>query len=243
MALKDLSPDDVQSTLQGMSLRQKESFEEFYLHFQPQLTRFVRKYLRDRAAAEEVVNDTLLHVCTHPLSFKGEAKFSTWLCQIARNKAIDALRAAGHRPELQAIALDEPEALALADATPWANVQTHVEGRQARQQFQRCMGGLPSHLAEVVTLSIVEEWTETEVAHALGCPVGTVKSRLFTARKALQQCMQMHKPQENEMSFDASWKEAMQAEINLAPSAQGLAAFLDRLRAEGFLSGEPNRTQ
>jgi RNA polymerase sigma factor (sigma-70 family) len=189
MAIKDLDPENLQQALLGMSQKSEEAFKLFFLHYQTQLYPFIRNLVRDDDLANSVVSDVLLYVCRNPEAFEHRSKFSTWLCSIARNKAIDALRANTHSPQRGAVPLDEPEALALPDPAPWSNVLVQLDRLQTQQQLQRCMNALPPQQLEVASLAMLEEWTETEVANELGCPVGTVKSRLFAARKALQKCL------------------------------------------------------
>lgn len=189
MAIKDFDSETLRQTLLGMSQKSEQAFKPFFLHYQAQLYPFVRNLVRDDDLANSVVSDVLLYVCQNPNAFEHRSKFSTWLCGIARNKAIDALRANRNLPERGAVPLDEPEALALPDPAPWSDVLGQVDHSQTLQLFQRCMNELPLQQKEVAALAMLEECTETEVASELGCPVGTVKSRLFAARKALQKCL------------------------------------------------------
>lgn len=189
MAINDLDPETLQRTLLGMSQKNEEAFKSFYLHYRAPLYRFVRNLIWEDDLANSVVTDVLLHICRNPLAFEHRSEFSSWMCGIAINKAKDAIRANKNRLERKAMPLDEPEALAQPDLTPWANVFGQLDRQQTQLQLQRCMNVLPPQQLEVAALAMLEEWTETEVASELGCPVGTVKSRLFAARKALQKCM------------------------------------------------------
>lgn len=189
MAIQDLEPDRLQETLQGMSHRHEAAFRTFYLHYQPQLFPFVRRIVRDDDLAEEVVNDVLLHVCQNPIGFEGRSRFSTWLCGIAHHKAVDVIRALIGKHKNATIPLDEPEALAIEDTTPWADVLELADRKQTLRNLQGCMDRLSPTLASLVTLAVLEEWTETELASEMNCPVGTVKSRLHAARKSLKECL------------------------------------------------------
>jgi RNA polymerase sigma-70 factor (ECF subfamily) len=189
MAIKDLDPETLEQTLLGVSQKSRKAFNMFFQHYYPPLVAFVRRIVGDDDLAREVAQDALMAVPGGLHTFKGDAKFSTWLCAIARHKGMDALRARGRQPEHGALPLDEPECLDLPDLTPWGDVAAEVDRRQLHRRYRLCMDAVPALQREVATLSMDEEWAEAEVADELRCPLGTVKSRLFAARKALQKCM------------------------------------------------------
>lgn len=154
------------------------AFESLYRIYHPRLTNFVMKIVRRPQLVEEVVNDTMMAVWQKPDSFQGSSKLSTWIFAIAYRKALKGLR--GSRDPLE-----DPDAADRAsdEDTP---EETHAHVRR-RDRLSRAMGELsPVHRA-VVDLTYFHELDYTEIARILHCPVGTVKTRMFHARRRLRE--------------------------------------------------------
>ncbi|MBT2186737.1 sigma-70 family RNA polymerase sigma factor [Sphingobium sp. H33] len=163
--------------LARVRLRDLAAFEGLYRLYHPRLSRFVTSLVRRHPLVEEVVNDTMMVLWDKPESYGGQAKLSTWLYAIAYRKAIRArLRQDepvedGHRPELG----DD-------DAPP----DRDFGRRRAAAILQSAIEELsPDHRA-VVHLTYFQEIGYREIADILGCPVDTVKTRMFHARRHLK---------------------------------------------------------
>jgi RNA polymerase sigma-70 factor (ECF subfamily) len=151
------------------------AFEQLVRDHQQPVWRFLRRLLGDDALAEDVTQETFVRVFKRLSSYTFEAKFSTWLFQIARNAGIDELR----RRERQARLHEATAAAAAArsaDTMPAPDV--HVE-------LQAALDSLPTDLREALLLVEVLGLRYREAGVALGIPEGTVKSRAFHARRRL----------------------------------------------------------
>jgi RNA polymerase sigma-70 factor (ECF subfamily) len=139
--------------------------------------RFVLRLLRDEMAAEDVIGEVFLDVWRQANRFEGRSAVSTWLIAIARFKALSMLRKRredgldDETAELIEEPSDDPE-LALAKV-------------DKGEKLRRCLAGLSREHREVIDLVYYHEKSVEEVAHIIGIPENTVKTRMFYARKKL----------------------------------------------------------
>lgn len=131
----------------------------------------VRRFLLDEAAIDDVTQDTLIAVAQSIGSFKGHAKFTTWLHQIARNRAVDHLRR-----RRATVALPED------GQTPADRISSLLA---SREKVRELLSGLPVHYREALVLRDVERLTYEETATQLGRNVNTVKSHVARGRALL----------------------------------------------------------
>jgi RNA polymerase sigma-70 factor (ECF subfamily) len=154
------------------------AFDSLYRTYHPRLTRFLdRMLLRQPALIEEVLNDTMWVVWRRADSYNGQSKVSTWIFGIAYRKALKALQ------QLDNPLVDEDgDERVGPDAGP-----EHSLGRvELHAALATALAGLSSEHRAVITLTYFHGMDCSEVAAIAACPVGTVKSRMFHARKRLQ---------------------------------------------------------
>jgi RNA polymerase sigma-70 factor (ECF subfamily) len=132
--------------------------------------------LRDRAAAEDVVQEVFVKLWQGLSGYDGRAKLSTWIYAITRNASISALR---KRP--RGLSLSDPAVAAEADALESGSTPAET----GDSQLWRAVGELPDRQRQVVTLFYQDDRTTEEVAEMLGLPVNTVKTHLHRARARL----------------------------------------------------------
>jgi RNA polymerase sigma-70 factor, ECF subfamily len=157
-----------------------DSFETVVLPHLGAAYNLARWLIRDRAAAEDVVQDAMLRALTYFASFKGTNP-RAWLLQIVRNVAYASNRV---DPGLRLVPLDDGglgETLAARDDDPEAAL---IKTRGA-QQVRDLIAALPVELREPLVLREVEELSYKEIAAVTQTPIGTVMSRLFRARQLL----------------------------------------------------------
>jgi RNA polymerase sigma-70 factor (ECF subfamily) len=174
-----LDTDDAR-LLRRMATGDPEAFEVFYRLYHPRLTRFSANLLRRADLIEEVVNDTLLAVWRKPDSYSGASKVSTWVFAIGYRKALKARRKADDPVEDGKKDLRESE-----EASPeqvLRRAETHAQLRDAMEALS------PDHRA-VVDLTYFHEMGYREIAEIMACPVDTVKTRMFHARRHLRRLL------------------------------------------------------
>ena len=161
--------------------RDLRAFEQLYRRYQPRLPRVVGTLLRSPGLVEEVVNDTLMVLWQKAGDFTGASRLSTWLFAIAYRKAV---RARGREP----LATAEDVAV-LAEVADDSRADAGLSRDRTRQALQRAMGALSAEHRAVVDLTYFHEIGYREIAEILGCPVDTVKTRMFHARRQLRRAM------------------------------------------------------
>jgi RNA polymerase sigma factor (sigma-70 family) len=157
--------------------RDLQAFEELYRIYHPRLTRFLFNLVHRPMIVEEVLNDTLMVVWERADSFNGASKLSTWIFAIAYRKAMKALRRQDEAVEDRHI--DERVSL---DASP----DEEFGQRKIQALLTNAISGLsPDHRA-VLNLTYFHELGYREIAEIMDCPVDTVKTRMFHARRHLK---------------------------------------------------------
>ena len=148
------------------------AFSELYRLYHPRLYGYLRRLLPNPATAEEVLDDVMLVVWKDARKFRGDAAVSTWVIGIAYRKALTAMRA---ERRYQA-PLDRS-----ADVSAVAGVSSHHDEwiRAALMQLS------PDH-RQVVELTYFSGFSYQEIATIVNCPVNTVKTRMFHARRRLK---------------------------------------------------------
>lgn len=169
---------DEADLLARVRLRDLGAFEGLYRLYHPRLSRFVMSLVRRHPIVEEVVNDTMMVLWDKPESYAGTSKLSTWLYAIAYRKAVRA-RLRQDEP------VDEGERPERSDDDT-APPDRDFERQRAAAILQSAIDELsPAHRA-VVHLTYFQEIGYREIADIVGCPIDTVKTRMFHARRHLK---------------------------------------------------------
>jgi RNA polymerase sigma-70 factor (ECF subfamily) len=155
----------------------RSAFERLYRLYHPRLNRFLWTLMRRPTLVEEVLNDTMMVVWTRPDSFQGASKLSTWIFSIAYRKAMKGLR-----KQDEAVEDTEADRRVSTDAGP----DESSSRARVRQLLSQAVAELsPAHRA-VVDLTYFHELGYRDIAVILECPVDTVKTRMFHARRHLR---------------------------------------------------------
>lgn len=166
--------------------RHARAFDLIVPEYKDRVFRLACSILRDRAAAEDATQETLVRVWKALPGFDGRAQLGTWIYAITRNTCLMELRR--RKPTVSFDDPDSHEAQAAA-----ATVATRPAGDPERDNLLRMVETLPENQQQAVRLFYLEDRSCEAVAEALGMPVGTVKNLLFRARKRL---MQLARPAE-----------------------------------------------
>jgi RNA polymerase sigma-70 factor (ECF subfamily) len=174
----------------GVTTSNREAFDQEILPHLDLLYRVGLRYTREPARAEDLVQDTLLKAFRSWERFQPGTSARAWLLAIMRNTFINLYR----REKREPIALD----LDKLDVQPSASEAQENDPEGAffdqivDERILRALDTLPLDFREVLTLSDVEGLPYAEIAQALDIPTGTVKSRLFRARKLMQKDLYSH---------------------------------------------------
>ena len=170
-----------QSLIKGIADGDRRAMQLLYTRHNVRVYRFVLRPTGDPILAEDLVSEVFIDVWRQAERFKSESQVSTWLLAIARYKALSALR---RRLEEQ---LDESAAVAIAD--PAADPETPAHDQIRSAVVQNCLLKLSAVHREVLDLVYYHEKSVDEVAHIVGVPVSTVKTRMFYARKQMEKLL------------------------------------------------------
>jgi len=173
------TPEDLR-LFAGVRARELDAFEALYRLYHPRLARFLLNLLHRPQMVEEVLNDTLFVVWERSDTFRGASKLSTWIFAIAYRKAMKALRR-----------LDEPVEDRDADMRLSESDAPDVPfGRhRAQEALLVALAKLSPDHRTVVDLTYFHEMGYREIAAIMDCPVDTVKTRMFHARRHLRRLM------------------------------------------------------
>jgi len=179
----------VQQTLAG----DQRAFEMLVIKYQRRVERLIGRMVRDTDLVPDIVQETFIRAYKALGQFRGEAQFYTWLYRIAVNTAKKQLLELKRDPLVTMSALksqDDDETSGseyelngqVADAeTP----EALLASKEIAQAVNEAMEALPKELGQAIALREIEGLSYEEIAQALDCPIGTVRSRIFRAREAI----------------------------------------------------------
>ena len=157
----------------------RSAFERLYRVYLPRLTRFLQQVTRQPQAIEEVINDTMLVVWHKASTYSGVSKVSTWIFAIAYRKGLKLLSRFD-----DPVAGDEDGTLSSDDLPEGAVMQ-----RQLREALGAAMTQVSPEQRAVIELTYYHGCAYREIAEIMGCPIDTVKTRMFHARRRLRQLL------------------------------------------------------
>jgi RNA polymerase sigma-70 factor (ECF subfamily) len=164
--------------IERISARDPDAFEQLYRLYQPRLHRFLVNLLRCAQLGEEVLDDTMIVVWQSAHRFRGASKVSTWIFAIAYRKA---LKARTRRPEPVE---DEDRDLRM-DLGPGPEQQ--LQRLRLHQSLLDAMDQLSANHRAVIDLTYFHGLSCRDIADVMNCPVATVKTRMFHARRHLRE--------------------------------------------------------
>lgn len=169
----------------------QRAYELLVIKYQRRIERLVGRMVRDTDLVADITQETFLRAYRALYQFRGEAQFYTWLYRIAVNTAKKALVDMKRNPVVTESALrgssdseDETSFLdreLISDETP----ETVLAAQEIAAAVNAAMEALPEDLRQAVTLREIEGLSYEEIAVAMECPIGTVRSRIFRAREAI----------------------------------------------------------
>ena len=168
----------------------QRAYELLVIKYQRRIERLIGRMVRDTDLVQDIAQETFIRAYRALHQFRGEAQFYTWLYRIAVNTAKKALLDMKRNPVMYEGAMrgsdqdDETsrfERELISEETP----ETVLAAREIAQAVNAAMEALPEDLRQAVTLREIEGLSYEEIATAMECPIGTVRSRIFRAREAI----------------------------------------------------------
>ena len=164
----------------------KKAFDLLVLKYQHKVANLISRYVRDQAEVLDVTQEAFIKAYRALSNFRGDSAFYTWLYRIAINTAKNYLAAQSRRPPGDDIEADTAEQMDLGGRLKETGTPERMAlQREIAQTIQAALDELPDDLRTAIMLRELEGLTYEEIAQAMDCPIGTVRSRIFRAREAI----------------------------------------------------------
>ncbi len=166
------------------------AYDLLVIKYQRRIERLIGRMVRDADLVQDIAQETFLRAYRALHQFRGEAQFYTWLYRIAVNTAKKALLElkrdplvyeAALRPEGEDDETSRPAQEPISDETP----ESVLAAQEIAAAVNAAMEALPEDLRQAVSLREIEGMSYEDIATAMDCPIGTVRSRIFRAREAI----------------------------------------------------------
>ena len=164
----------------------KRAYDLLVLKYQHKIIKLVTRYVREPSEALDVAQEVFIKAYRAISKFRGDSAFYTWLYRIAINTAKNYIIAQSRRPPGSDIDSTEAEQYSGADMLKEIATPEHVLLRdEIEKTVFEAIEALPEDLRTAITLRELEGLSYEEIADAMECPIGTVRSRIFRAREAI----------------------------------------------------------
>ncbi len=178
-----------QSDLSLVQLAQRGdagAFDALVRRYQHKVVKLVLRYVRDPAEAEDIAQEAFIKAYRALPRFRGDSAFYTWLYRIAINTAKNVLASRGRSPiRYEVDRADDDDYDVVANLKDTATPEALALTEEIRSTVTAAIDALPEDLRTAIQLRELEGLSYEEIAAAMECPVGTVRSRIFRAREAI----------------------------------------------------------
>ncbi len=177
-----------QALVERVQQGDKKAFDVLVLKYQTRIAKLVVRFLRNADDVPDVVQEAFIKAYRALPNFRGDSAFYTWLYRIAINTAKNHLVATGRKTPQNSIDAQEVEKYdAGAWLTEFATPEREMFASELKSTVNKAIGDLPPDLREAITLREIEGLSYEEIADVMDCPIGTVRSRIFRAREAIDE--------------------------------------------------------
>lgn len=183
--MNELPDDQVHAILGRIAAGDERAVFELHKAYARRVHAFVLQRCSDDDVAQTVVSEVFFEVWKKPAAFRGESRFSTWLLGVARHKMLCALRRRTESHEDIDDLADELE-------SEWPAAEQLLDEAQTSAVMHRCLDRLSAAHRECLHLVYFEDCSLTDLAQLQQVPEGTVKTRLFHARRNLRECIELN---------------------------------------------------
>jgi RNA polymerase sigma-70 factor (ECF subfamily) len=172
----------VERTRQGDT----RAFDLLVLKYQQKVANLVSRYVRDSSETLDVTQEVFIKAYRALHKFRGDSAFYTWLYRIAINTAKNFLVAQSRRPPGDDVDAETAEQLDVGTRLKeYATPESQALTDEIAETVKQALDELPEDLRTAITLRELEGMSYEEIAEAMSCPIGTVRSRIFRAREAI----------------------------------------------------------
>ncbi len=175
-----------QQLVERVQAGDKRAFDLLVLKYQPKILGLVSRYVHDSHEVQDVTQEAFIKAYRALPRFRGDSAFYTWLYRIAINTAKNHLVARGRRPPGSDVEIEDAEHFENGGALrDMENPENKLFSQELGEVVNQAISDLPDDLRSAVTLREFDGLSYEEIAEIMDCPVGTVRSRIFRAREAI----------------------------------------------------------
>jgi RNA polymerase sigma-70 factor (ECF subfamily) len=175
-----------QALVEQVQQGDKQAFDVLVLKYQNKIIQLVNRYVHDTDEARDVAQEAFIKAYRAIGRFRGDSAFYTWLYRIAINTAKNYLVASGRRPPRSDIdAVDAEQYEGATGLKEYATPERLLLKDEIKEAIATAIDELPDDLRTAITLRELEGLSYEEIAQTMECPIGTVRSRIFRARDAI----------------------------------------------------------
>ncbi|HEY5604379.1 MAG TPA: RNA polymerase sigma factor RpoE [Gammaproteobacteria bacterium] len=180
-----------QALVERIQRGDKSAFDILVRKYQHKVVKLISRYVKDQQEVYDVAQEAFIKAYRALPKFRGDSAFYTWMYRIAINTAKNYLVAQGRRlPNVDIEAQDAEQFEGESALKEYATPESMLRRDEIQETVFRTIENLPEDLRIAITLREIEGLSYEEIAVAMDCPVGTVRSRIFRAREAIDKTLQ-----------------------------------------------------
>jgi RNA polymerase sigma-70 factor (ECF subfamily) len=164
---------------------EKSAFDLLVLKYQHRIGAVIGRFVPDHAEAQDIAQESFMRAYRALQNFRGDAQFYTWLYRIAVNTAKNHLVAMKRRPPTSDVETEDAEHFGGLRMQDNDTPEHELLREEIAREVSQTVAALPEELRQAITLREVEGLSYEEIAETMDCPIGTVRSRIFRAREAI----------------------------------------------------------
>lgn len=176
-----------QALVEKVKQGDKRAFDLLVVKYQYKVIGLIGRYVQDRSEALDVAQESFIKAYRAIDSFRGESAFYTWLYRIAVNTAKNYLVSRSRRPPESDVELDNEDVFSVYESlTDIATPEAKLNSDRLEESINQAIKNLPEELRSALTLREFDGLSYEDISLIMECPVGTVRSRIFRAREAVE---------------------------------------------------------
>ncbi|HEY3488369.1 MAG TPA: RNA polymerase sigma factor RpoE [Gammaproteobacteria bacterium] len=166
----------------------KAAFDLLVKKYQSRIAKLIGRFIHDAAEVEDVTQEAFIKAYRGLANFRGESAFYTWMYRIAINTAKNYLVSTGRKtPDISIDAQEAEQYEGVSYLKEYATPESLAVADEVKQTVFESIEKLPMELKTAITLRELEGLSYEEIAQVMDCPIGTVRSRIFRAREAIDE--------------------------------------------------------
>ena len=175
-----------QALVERVQKGDKRAFDILVQKYQHRIIKLIARFVRNSDEVQDVAQEAFIKAYRALKNFRGDSAFYTWLYRIAINTAKNHLVAASRRATESAVDAQDAEQYDSGDwLREYDTPERELLAQEIKQVILKTISDLPGDLKEAITLREMENLSYEEIAEVMDCPIGTVRSRIFRAREAI----------------------------------------------------------